>query len=205
MTLEATLLFAATIFAISMTPGLCMTLAFTLGMRFGYRRTLWMMAGELTGVATVAISVAFGVVRIVAWQPNALQWLTWIGAAYLLFVGVSMWRQAGAADMGSAGAQSIAPIKLAVLGYSTAVFNPKGWAFLIAILPGFLNEQQSIASQLAILIPIFLVSEFVAMSLYATGGKTLARWLSSPGQAEVINKVAAAMIIIISLWFVAGV
>jgi homoserine/homoserine lactone efflux protein len=45
----------------------------------------------------------------------------------------------------------------------------------------------------------------VAMSLYATGGKTLARWLSSPGQAEVINKVAAAMIIIISLWFVAGV
>jgi len=205
MTLEATLLFAATIFAISMTPGLCMTLAFTLGMRFGYRRTLWMMAGELTGVATVAISVAFGVVRIVAWQPNALQWLTWIGAAYLLFVGVSMWRQADAAEMGSAGAQSIAPIKLAVLGYSTAVFNPKGWAFLIAILPGFLNEQQSIASQLAILIPIFLVSEFVAMSLYATGGKTLARWLSSPGQAEVINKVAAAMIIIISLWFVAGV
>lgn len=205
MTLEATLLFAATIFAISMTPGLCMTLAFTLGMRFGYRRTLWMMAGELTGVATVAISVAFGVVRIVAWQPNALQWLTWIGAAYLLFVGVSMWRQAGAAEMGSAGAQSIAPIKLAVLGYSTAVFNPKGWAFLIAILPGFLNEQQSIASQLAILIPIFLVSEFVAMSLYATGGKTLARWLSSPGQGEVINKVAAAMIIIISLWFVAGV
>lgn len=205
MTLEATLLFAATIFAISMTPGLCMTLAFTLGMRFGYRRTLWMMAGELTGVATVAISVAFGVVRIVAWQPNALQWLTWIGAAYLLFVGVSMWRQAGAAEMGSAGAQSLAPIKLAVLGYSTAVFNPKGWAFLIAILPGFLNEQQSIASQLAILIPIFLVSEFVAMSLYATGGKTLARWLSSPGQAEVINKVAAAMIIIISLWFVAGV
>ena len=205
MTLEATLLFAATIFAISMTPGLCMTLAFTLGMRFGYRRTLWMMVGELTGVATVAISVAFGVVRIVAWQPNALQWLTWIGAAYLLFVGVSMWRQAGAAEMGSAGAQSIAPIKLAVLGYSTAVFNPKGWAFLIAILPGFLNEQKSIASQLAILIPIFLVSEFVAMSLYATGGKTLARWLSSPGQAEVINKVAAAMIIIISLWFVAGV
>ena len=205
MTLEATLLFAATIFAISMTPGLCMTLAFTLGMRFGYRRTLWMMAGELTGVATVAISVAFGVVRIVAWQPNALQWLTWIGAAYLLFVGVSMWRQAGAAEMGTAGAQSLAPIKLAVLGYSTAVFNPKGWAFLIAILPGFLNEQQSIASQLAILIPIFLVSEFVAMSLYATGGKTLARWLSSPGQAEVINKVAAAMIIIISLWFVAGV
>jgi hypothetical protein len=60
MTLEATLLFAATIFAISMTPGLCMTLAFTLGMRFGYRRTLWMMAGELAGVATVAISVALG-------------------------------------------------------------------------------------------------------------------------------------------------
>ena len=45
--------FIPTIAAISLTPGMCMTLAFTLGLSQGYRRTLWMMWGELAGVATV--------------------------------------------------------------------------------------------------------------------------------------------------------
>ena len=35
--------FIPTIAAISLTPGMCMTLAFTLGLSQGYRRTLWMM------------------------------------------------------------------------------------------------------------------------------------------------------------------
>ena len=45
--------FIPTIAAISLTPGMCMTLAFTLGLSIGYKRTLWMMLGELSGVATV--------------------------------------------------------------------------------------------------------------------------------------------------------
>ena len=45
--------FIPTIAAISLTPGMCMTLAFTLSLSQGYRRTLWMVGGELAGVATV--------------------------------------------------------------------------------------------------------------------------------------------------------
>ena len=47
------MLFIPTIAAVSLVPGMCMMLAFTLGMSLGYGRTLWMMAGELMGVATV--------------------------------------------------------------------------------------------------------------------------------------------------------
>ena len=46
-------LYTLTIAAVSMTPGMCMTLAFTLGMTVGYRSALWMMMGELLGVAVV--------------------------------------------------------------------------------------------------------------------------------------------------------
>ncbi|MFT5452087.1 MAG: homoserine/homoserine lactone efflux protein, partial [Enterobacterales bacterium] len=46
-------LFIPTILLISATPGMCMTLALTLGMSIGVKRTLWMMIGELTGVALV--------------------------------------------------------------------------------------------------------------------------------------------------------
>ncbi len=43
--------FIPTFFFVSVTPGMCMTLAMTLGMSIGVRRTLWMMLGELVGVA----------------------------------------------------------------------------------------------------------------------------------------------------------
>lgn len=42
--------FVPTFFLVSLTPGMCMTLAMVLGMTQGVRRTLWMMAGELVGV-----------------------------------------------------------------------------------------------------------------------------------------------------------
>jgi threonine/homoserine/homoserine lactone efflux protein len=50
-------LFLPTAFFISVTPGMCMTLALTLGLSIGYKRTLWMMAGELLGVACVMVAI----------------------------------------------------------------------------------------------------------------------------------------------------
>ena len=50
---ELLILFIPTIALVSLTPGMCMMLALSLGITAGYRRTLWMMAGELVGVALV--------------------------------------------------------------------------------------------------------------------------------------------------------
>lgn len=49
------LLFIPTFLVISATPGMCMTLALTLGMSIGVRRTMYMMWGELIGVALVSV------------------------------------------------------------------------------------------------------------------------------------------------------
>ena len=178
-----------------------MTLAFTLGMSCGYRRTLWMMAGELAGVATVAVSVAVGVAQVVRWRPEALTWLTMLGALYLVYIGVGMWRSASGALESQSGRASLSRVQLVVLGYNTAVLNPKGWAFLIAILPGFINEQQSLSYQLGLLVPIFLISEFIAMSIYALGGRQLARWFSKPEHSVWLNRVAATLVLFIAILF----
>ena len=55
--------FIPTIAAVSLTPGMCMTLAFSLGLTQGYRRTLWMMLGEMAGVAVVVSTT----VLLLAW------------------------------------------------------------------------------------------------------------------------------------------
>ena len=68
-----------------------MTLAMTLGMTIGVKRALWMMLGELVGVATVAILSAIGVAALLLNYPSVFMALKYIGGAYLAFVGIQMW------------------------------------------------------------------------------------------------------------------
>ena len=81
--------FIPTFFFVSITPGMCMTLAMTLGMSIGVRRTMWMMIGELIGVAIVAIAAVFGVAGIMLNYPDVFEVLKWIGGGYLAYIGVN--------------------------------------------------------------------------------------------------------------------
>ncbi len=179
-----------------------MTLAFTLGISVGFRKTLWMMLGELAGVATVALSVGLGVAQVLTLYPDAMVWLTFGGGAYLLYVAVSMWRTAEASSLNAEKSRSLSRSQLIAVGYNTAVLNPKGWAFLIAIFPGFIDDSLSLGLQLGILIPIFLVSEFISLCLYASGGRQLALWFSKPEHGVKLNRTAALMVFLVSVWFI---
>ena len=86
MSADLILLFIPTIAAISFTPGLCMTLAFTLGLSIGYRRTLWMMAGELTGVTTVFGATFWSLGWLLSRDIIYFQIISLIGGTYLLYL-----------------------------------------------------------------------------------------------------------------------
>ena len=80
--------FVPTFFLVSLTPGMCMTLAMVLGMTQGVRRALWMMVGELTGVALVAVSAGAGVAALMLAQPALFTAFKWLGGAYLAYLGI---------------------------------------------------------------------------------------------------------------------
>ena len=135
--------FVPTFFLVSLTPGMCMTLAMTLGMTQGVRRTLWMMVGELLGVGLVAVSAVIGVATIMLRYPLVFSAFKLAGGAYLVWLGIQMWRSRGRLALGGVGEASAAPRAsrrtLAAQGFVTAIANPKGWAFFIALLPPFLD------------------------------------------------------------------
>lgn len=66
---------------VSITPGMNMTLALTLGMSVGYRRTLWMMVGELLGVALVAVSAVVGIAAVMLRYPDIFTLFKIVGQA----------------------------------------------------------------------------------------------------------------------------
>ena len=189
--------FIPTIAAISVTPGMCMTLAFTRGLSQGYRRTLWMMWGELAGVATVVSTCALLLAWIQSLSEVYFAALALVGGSYLLWIAYRLWTQPARFTDGddqphlSAGA-------LLSLGYVTAVMNPKGWGFMIALLPGFMSLEYSTPQQLAAFLAVMLPSEFLSMTLYASGGSGLRRFLSTERHLANLNKVAAGLMVLVA-------
>ncbi|MEZ8545358.1 LysE family translocator [Vibrio splendidus] len=194
--------FIPTFFFVSITPGMCMTLALTLGMSVGYKRTLWMMIGELAGVAVVSIAAVLGIASIMLNYPWLFTGFKFVGAAYLFYLGVQMWRSRGKLAI-STDNQTIKVSNdwdLVVQGFVTAIANPKGWAFMISLLPPFINSNKDLAPQLLILVSIILVSEFVCMTLYATGGKSLKHMLGKADNVKLMNRIAGTLMMGVGVW-----
>ena len=196
--------FIPTFFFVSITPGMCMTLAMTLGMSVGIRRTLWMMVGEVLGVATVAIAAVIGVASIMLNYPELFAFLKYLGGAYLIYLGVNMWRAKTSFKPKDDAQQQIGRGQLFSQGYITAISNPKGWAFMISLLPPFINVDLAVAPQLAVLVGIIMLSEFICMLIYATGGKSLRLFLDKGDNVKWLNRIAGALMMCVGVWLALG-
>lgn len=198
--------FVPTFFFVSVTPGMCMTLAMTLGMTVGVKRALWMMVGELIGVGAVAVMAAAGVAAMMLNYPAAFMVFKYVGGAYLAWLGIQMWRSRGkmALTDEALNKKEASRMQLAIQGLVTAIANPKGWAFFIALLPPFLNPEQSLVSQLSVLISVILLLEFICLIIYATGGRTLRTLLMKNGNVRIMNRVAGSLMLGVGGWLAIG-
>lgn len=119
--------FIPTFFFVSVTPGMCMTLAMTLGMSIGVRRSLHMMWGELIGVGLVSLASVVGVAAIMLNYPGLFSVLKYVGGAYLFYLGVQMWLSKGKMaipdDLSAKGNTSA--MTLAMQGFVTAIANER--------------------------------------------------------------------------------
>ena len=198
--------FIPTFIAVSLTPGMCMTLSMTLGMTIGVRRTFWMMYGELLGVGLVAASSVVGVAAVMLQYPALFLLLKYLGGLYLGYLGVQMWRSKGKMSIDFESGKELinAPAQLALQGFVTAVANPKGWAFFIALLPPFINDQQPLPLQLSLLLGIILSIEFLCLVLYAAGGRTLNHLLQKSDNVRLLNRVAGTLMFAVGIWLAFG-
>ncbi|HKK01361.1 MAG TPA: LysE family translocator [Desulfuromonadales bacterium] len=202
MTLSVLAVFVPTFFFVSFTPGMCMTLSMTLGMTIGVRRTFWMMYGELLGVGLVATSAVVGVAAVMLRYPAIFTFVKGAGGLYLGYLGVQLWRSKGkmSLDLEAARGADATPMELATQGFVTAVANPKGWAFFIALLPPFISDQRPLVPQLGLLLAIILSLELTCLILYASGGRTLGRFLTHKGNVRLLNRIAGTLMLGVGVW-----
>jgi homoserine/homoserine lactone efflux protein len=194
-----------TFFFVSVTPGMCMTLALTLGMTVGIRRAMWMMLGELIGVGLVAVLVVIGVAALIIQYPELFVVLKVAGGGYLLYLGIQLWRSRGKMAIDLNGTpKNTGRLQLASQGFITAVANPKGWAFFIALLPPFIDPSRPLPSQMVILLSVILSLEALSLMVYAMGGKSLSKVLQKSGNVRLMNRIAGTLMIGVAGWLALG-
>ncbi len=198
--------FIPTFFFVSATPGMCMTLSMTLGMTVGLKRTLWMMAGELIGVGTVVVLSMVGVATILLKYPGFFTVFKLAGGLYLAYIGIEMWRSRGrlAIQEVEQAPLSVTRRSLATQGLITAIANPKGWAFFIALLPPFIDQSLPLLPQMLVLTAMILTIEFICLLLYASGGQSLSYLLHRRSNVRLMNRIAGTLMIGVGAWLATG-
>ncbi|MDC0074917.1 LysE family translocator, partial [Alphaproteobacteria bacterium] len=148
--------FIPVFFVISITPGLCMTLSLAMGISIGVKNTMKMMLGELLGVLIVAGTAVVSGGAIISSFPTAFIIFKYAGGLYLIFIGYKMINSKGSLALNLDGTHSFKVnfISLSIQGFVTAVANPKGWAFFIAMVPAFINYDIALLPQMSALVII---------------------------------------------------
>ena len=194
-------IFIPTFFFVSITPGMCMTLSLSMGMSIGVKKTFYMMYGELVGVGLIATASVIGVAAIMFKYPSIFLVLKYGGGLYLLYLGINMWLSRGkmALDLKECS-YSISKKDLAMQGFITAIANPKGWAFFVALLPPFIDKNLPLTFQLPTLLVIILLLEFSCLIIYASGGSTLRKLLKDSSNVRLLNKISGTLMIGVGIW-----
>lgn len=127
---------------LNLTPGPDMALVVTRSTRSGTRAGLAAALGIGAGTFVHITAAAVGISAIVMASGAAFAAIKWIGALYLIFVGLQMIRgsfsvPSGAGRSDTAEAADFGPVFLQ--GFLTNVFNPKVAAFFLAFLPQFID------------------------------------------------------------------
>ena len=179
MELSNWLLYAAAALGLSLTPGPNGLLALTHGALFGTKKTVATILGGLTGFFLVIAMSMFGIGALLAASASLLTVLKWVGGAYLVFLGIQVWRSPALAltrnkVSGSSG--------LYRAGLFSALSNPKGILFFVAFLPQFIEPERSLFAQFVIMAATFLVIEFFYELTVAALADRITPWLARVGK-----------------------
>lgn len=167
MDFHAWLIYLVAAIGLSLSPGPNGLLALTHGALHGTRKALYTICGGTLGfVSLIALSM-FGIGALL---KASLSWLTalkWIGGAYLVWLGIQVWRSAPIGLEVRAIAQPRAGWSLFQQGLLSAVTNPKGILFFAAFLPQFIDPGRSLFVQFLIMAGTFALTEIVTEMLIA--------------------------------------
>lgn len=197
MSFESWLLFVVTDTVLCFTPGpavlLVVSTALTMGTAPGLRASFGILAMNLFYFAVSATGI--GAILLASWELFVL--IKWVGAAYLVWLGLNMLfaRRAHAAPDGaneSVDRRNARAFRRAVI---TQGSNPKALVFFSAIVPQFIDPQGDVVFQIALLGLTSTLIELVALSIYVAACSQARRAVRQERLVTALNRAGGALLI----------
>jgi len=135
------LLFVAAGWLLNLTPGPDVLYIVTNALRSGVRAGMVAALGIVSGCFVHVFAAAVGVSALLATSASAFTVLKWIGAAYLLWMGVRLLRSKAAPLELNAGTSEVNLWRVYRRGFLTNVLNPKVALFFLAFVPQFIAPE----------------------------------------------------------------
>lgn len=179
--------------ALILMPGPIVTLVIANSLAYGTRTGVQTAIGASTGNALLAAGGALGLVAIMGYLGDIFDVIRWVGAAYLIYLGVRAWRAKPMTLDDTKPMRS----RNAVMGqgFLVAITNPKTLIFYAAFFPQFVDPTQAAGPQLALLSVTFVVIATVLDTLYALLAGKLRKRLQDPSRARTTNRITSVLLI----------
>jgi len=182
MDLHTWLIYFLAAVGLSLSPGPNGLLALTHGALHGRRKALYTIFGGAIGfVAVIALSM-FGIGALLS---ASLVWLTvmkWVGGAYLVWLGIQVWRSPPIGFEVQGSVAQRAGWSLFRQGALSALTNPKALLFFAAFLPQFIDPARSLVVQFVIMAGTFAAIEIATELFIASMAHRISPWLRRVGR-----------------------
>ncbi|MGK9054284.1 LysE family translocator [Neorhizobium sp. CSC1952] len=198
MSLEHWLAFVAASSVLLAIPGPTILLVISYALSHGRRVATATVAGVALGDFTAMTASMLGLGALLATSAALFTVLKWVGAAYLIYLGIKLWRapvSERTADVDEAETQSAKPFRVFLHAYAVTALNPKSIVFFVAFLPQFLDLSKPLFLQMAIFEITFLTLATLNATLYGLLAALARNQIRKPKVQRIVNRTGGSLMI----------
>lgn len=199
MSIEQWLPFALASIALVVIPGPTVLLVVTYALSQGRRAALATVAGVALGDLLAMSASLAGLGVLLATSAALFTVVKWIGAAYLVWLGIRLWR----APVGDTGPMLAAfedgartrRRRMLAHAFTVTALNPKGIVFFVAFVPQFVHTEAPVLPQLTILVATFVTIGTISALSYALLAAGARRTIRKPNVQRLVNRIGGTALI----------
>ncbi|PSC02721.1 lysine transporter LysE [Alsobacter soli] len=194
MTIETWLAFVAASAVLLVIPGPTILLVVSYALGQGWRTALPMAVGVALGDFTAMTLSMLGLGALLAASATVFTVLKWIGAAYLVYLGVKLWRAGAGLDV--TARTDAAPVwRMLAHAWLVTALNPKSLTFFVAFLPQFLDRNADFLHQMIVFEATFLTLAFANAFGYALVASRARAVVRNARAVKVVNRIGGSLLI----------
>jgi len=188
------LAFAAASAILLALPGPTVLLVISYALGHGRRSALGTVAGVALGDFTAMTTSMLGLGALLAASAEVFTVLKWIGAAYLIYLGIQLWR-APVSDTGALPPAEVGRTRMFLHAYAVTSLNPKSIVFFVAFLPQFLDTSAPALPQMAICEATFIVMATLNALLYGLMASAARQTIRKQSVQRAVNRTGGSLLI----------